>query len=85
MESTASPTGSTGVHGGAAGLRAFTPALRQVQWPPKFRPEMPPRYDGAVDPTGFLQAYEEAVWVADGDDKVIANWFPMALAGVPRG
>ena len=45
---------------------------------------MPPRYNSAADPTAFLQAYEEAVWVAGGDDKVMANWFPMALADVPR-
>ena len=26
----------------------------------------------------------EAVLEAGGDDKVLANWFAMALAGVPR-
>ena len=66
------------------GLRVFTPALLQVQWLPKVRPEMPPHYDGAADSPGFLYAYEEAIWVAGGDDKVMANWFPMALTGVPR-
>ena len=44
---------------------------------------MPPRYDGAADPTLFLLAYEE-VLEAGGDDKIMANWFPMALAGEPR-
>jgi len=44
----------------APGLRCFTLSLWQVQWPPKFRLEMPSRYDGAVDPAPFLQAYEEA-------------------------
>ena len=57
----------------ALGLRCFTLSLRQVQWPPKFRPEMPPRYDDVADPAPFLQAYEEAVWAAVGDDKVKAN------------
>ena len=66
------------------GLRAFIPALRQVEWPPKFRPEMPPRYDDAADPSASLSAYEEAVLEAGGDDKVMANWLPMALTGVPR-
>ena len=69
---------------GARGLRALAPALRQVQWPPKFKPEMPPRYDIAADPSAFLLAYEEAVLEAGGDDKVMANWFPMALTGAPR-
>ena len=68
----------------APGLRPFAPSLRRVEWPPKFRPEMPPRYDCTEDPSGFLQAYEEAVWAAGGDDKVKANWLPMALVGVPH-
>ena len=46
---------------------------------------MPPRYDGMADQTPFLLAYEEAVLEAGGDDKIMANWFPMALAGEPRG
>ena len=29
-------------------------------------------------------AYEEAVLEAGGNDKIMANWFPMALAGQPR-
>ena len=62
----------------------MAPALRQVQWPPKFKPEMPLRYDSAADPSAFLLAYEEAVLEAWGDDKVMANWLPMALNGVPR-
>ena len=72
-----------GVDDGARGLRALAPALRQVQWPPKFKSEMPPRYDGAADLTTFLLAYEEAVLEAGGDDKVMANWLPMALASEP--
>ena len=45
---------------------------------------MPPRYNGATDPLAFLLAYEEAVLKARGDDRTMANWFPMALTGVPR-
>ena len=62
----------------------MAPALRQVQWPHKFKAEMPPCYNGATDPLVFLLAYEEAVLKARGDDKVMANWLPMALTGVPR-
>lgn len=68
----------------ASGLRCFTLSLKWVEWPPKFRPEMPPCYDGATDPAAFLHAYEEAVWAAGRDDKVKANWLPMALVGAPR-
>ncbi|XBI56747.1 hypothetical protein VPH35_038280 [Triticum aestivum] len=45
---------------------------------------MPPRYDGAADPSALLLAYEEAVLKAGGDDMVMANWLPMALTGAPR-
>ena len=62
----------------------MAPALRQVQWPHKFKPEMPPLYNGATDPLVFLQVYEEVVFKAKGDDKVMANWLPMALSGIPR-
>ena len=51
----------------------MAPALRQVQWPHKFKPEMPPRYTGATDPLAFLLAYEEAVLKAGGDDRVMDN------------
>ena len=62
----------------------MAPALRQVQWPRKFRPETPPRYEGAMGPMIFLLAYEEAILRTGGDDRVMANWLPMALTGIPR-
>ena len=75
---------ATGAHSDAWGLRALAPALGQVLWPLKFKPKMLPCYDGAADPSAFLLAYEEDVLKAGGDDKVMANWLPMALAGEPR-
>ena len=45
---------------------------------------MPPRYNGAADPSAFLLAYEGAVLGAGGGDKAMANWSPMALTGAPR-
>ena len=62
----------------------MAPALRQVQWPRKFRPETPLPYNGTTDPMIFLLAYEEAVLRAGGDDRVMANWLPMALTSIPR-
>ena len=62
-----------------AGCRAFTTELRSVAWPGKFKPALPPRYDGTFDPTEFLQLYELGIKAANGDEKVMANWFPMAL------
>ena len=55
-----------------------------MQWPNKIKPGMPPSYNGTTDPLAFLLAYKEDVLKAGGDDRVMANWFPMALTGVPR-
>ena len=62
-----------------ASCRAFTTELRSVAWPGKFKPDLPPRYDGTADPAEFLQLYELGIEAANGDEKVMANWFPMAL------
>ena len=62
-----------------AGYRGSTAELRNVAWPSKFKPDLPPRYDGTADPTEFLQLYELGIEAANGDEKVMANWFPMAL------
>ena len=32
-----------------------------------------------ADPIEFLQLYELGIKAANGDEKVMANWFPMAL------
>ena len=62
-----------------AGCRAFTLEPRSVVWPGKFKPDLPPRYDGTPDPAEFLQLYELSIEAASGDEKVMTNWFPMAL------
>ena len=61
------------------GCLAFTPELRCVTWPGKFKPDLPPRYDGTADPPEFLQLYELGIVAANRDEKVMANWFPMVL------
>ena len=73
MDVAATPTRSTGTLHSVVGLWVFTPALRRVQWPHKFKPEMPPRYGGAANLAAFLLAYKEAVLEAGSDDKVMAN------------
>ena len=59
--------------------RAFTAELRSIAWPAKFKPDLPPRYNGTTYPTEFLQLYELSIEAANSDEKVMANWFPMAL------
>jgi hypothetical protein len=48
-------------------------------WPDKFRPDISARYDGTSNPVEFLQLYIVVVQAARGDQRVMANWFPMAL------
>ena len=62
-----------------AGCRTFTPELRSVAWLGKFKPDLPPRFDDTPDPAEFLQLYELGIVAANGDEKVMANWFPMVL------
>ena len=56
-----------------AGCRALTLELRSVAWPGKFKPDVPPHYDGTADPVEFLQLYELSIEAANGDEKVMAN------------
>ena len=62
-----------------AGCRAFTPELHNVVWPSKFKPDLPPCYDGTADPAEFLQLYNLSIDAANSNEKIMANWFPMAL------
>ena len=56
-----------------AGCHAFTPEMRSVVWPSKFKPYLPPCYDGTPDPVEFLQLYELSIEAVNGDGKVMAN------------
>nr|CAE03096.2 OSJNBa0017B10.11 [Oryza sativa Japonica Group] len=70
---------------GGVGCRAFVASLRNVCWPPRFRPTIAEKYDGSVNPAEFLQVYTTGIEAAGGDDRVMANFFPMALKGQARG
>ena len=59
-----------------AGCRAFTAELRNVVWPGKFKPDLPPCNDGTADPAEFLQLYELTIKVASGDEKIVATGSP---------
>jgi hypothetical protein len=59
---------------GGTGWRAFVASLRNVRWPPKFRPNLTEKY-----------VYTTIIVAAGGDERVMANYFPMALKGQARG
>lgn len=69
---------------GGTGFKAFVASLRNVQWPPKFRSNLTEKYDGSVNPFKVLQIYTTVIMAAGGDDRVMANYFPMALKGQAR-
>ena len=73
-----------GAYSGGAGCAALAPALRMVAWPPKFRPHLPEKYDGSVNPAEFLQIYITAILAAGGNEAVMANYFHVALTGSAR-
>jgi hypothetical protein len=55
-----------------------------VVWTNKFRPDVGARYDESSNPSEFLQLYIVAVQAARGDQRAMANWFPMALKDAVR-
>ena len=59
-----------------AGYRAFTPELRRIAWPGKFKPDLPPRYDGTPDLAEFLQLYELSIEAANVTRKSWRTGFP---------
>jgi hypothetical protein len=69
---------------GGGGCMALAPHLRMVVWPRKFRPHLPEKYDGTVNPTEFLQIYSTSILAAGGDEAIMANYFPVALTGMAR-
>jgi hypothetical protein len=66
------------------GCLALTRQQRYVVWPDKFRPDISAHCDGTSNPVEFLQLYVVAVQAARRDQRVMANWFPMALKDAPR-
>ena len=45
---------------------------------------MTARYDGTHNTVEFLTLYTIGIQATGGDDKVMANWFPMALKDAAR-
>jgi hypothetical protein len=66
------------------GCLALTRQQRYVVWPHKFKPDIGAHYDGTTNPVEFLQLYVVAIQAARGDQRAMANWFPMALKDAPR-
>jgi hypothetical protein len=63
---------------------ALAPHLRMVVWPRKFRPHLPEKYDGSVNPAELLEIYSTSILATGGDEAIMANYFPVALTGMAR-
>jgi hypothetical protein len=74
----------TGVPLAGVGCAALANHLRATSWPPKFRPRLPEKYDGALNPSEFLQVYVTAITTAGGNTAVMATYFHVALSGPAR-
>jgi hypothetical protein len=49
-----------------------------------FRPHLPEKYDGTINPAEFLQIHSTSILVAGRNETVMANYFPVALMGTAR-
>jgi hypothetical protein len=63
---------------------ALTRQQRYVVWPDKFKLDIGVRYEGTTNPVEFLQIYVVAIQATRGDQRAMANWFPMALKDAPQ-
>jgi hypothetical protein len=66
------------------GCLALTRQQCYVVWPDKFKLDIDARYDGTPNPVEFLQLYVVTVQATCGEQRAMANWFPMALKDPPR-
>jgi hypothetical protein len=57
----------------------LAPHLCMLVWPRMFRPHLPEKYDGTVNPAEFLQIYSTSILAAGGNEAIMANYFPVAL------
>jgi len=64
---------------GPPSLKQFSSHLRQVVWPHNFKLEKLKKYDGKENPENWITLYEIAVWLATGDEHVMANYFLVVL------
>jgi hypothetical protein len=62
----------------------LAPHLCMVVWPHKFWSHLPEKYDGMVNPAEFLQIYSTSILAAGGNEAIMANYFPIALAGTTQ-
>ena len=58
---------------------AFSNRLRAIQWPATFKPTGIEKYDGESYPKTWLRTYSIVVRAANGDNDIMAAYFPVMM------
>ena len=74
------PRQGEGEQVGIDGIRAFTPQLRQAEWPNGFSPKGIKTYDGDRNPEAWLRVYTTVIKAAGGNQNAIANYLLVVLS-----
>jgi hypothetical protein len=65
-------------------FHALAASLRQIIWSEKFKVGHIDKYDRSSNPEEFIQVYHTVIEVVGGDNRVKANYLPIALSVVTR-
>jgi hypothetical protein len=58
--------------------------LQATPWPPSYKPQQLPMYDGHSDPKQFLMGYEATISSYGGNTAIMAKSFVMAVRSVAQ-
>jgi hypothetical protein len=76
-----------GFHHGNFAFDDASPLAAELQatpWPPSYKPQQLPMYDGHSDPKQFLMSYEETISSYGGNTTVMEKSFVMAVRSVAQ-
>jgi len=62
------------------GFSAFSDRLRAIQWPATFKPVGIEKFDDESDPKTWLRTYSIAVRAANGNNDIMAAYFPVMMS-----
>jgi hypothetical protein len=61
------------------GFSTFSDRLRAIQWPATFKPIGIEKFDGESDPKTWLRTYSITVRAANGNNDIMAAYFPVMM------
>ena len=61
------------------GFSAFSNRLCTIQWPATFKPIGIEKFDGESDPKTWLRTYSITVRAANGNNDIMAAYFPVMM------